>query len=1028
VEFRILGPIEVYRDGVPVGVRTGRTRSLLALLLARAPHPVTVDAAIELLWTDRPSSAKAQVHNMISGLRRATAEDGGQLVISRGASYRVELAGHTLDLAEFRRAAAAGRRALTRGEGELATMLLAEALGWWRGPALADAVEPLAGAVRHGLDAEWLAATELRLDAELAVGRYQAALDGVRALLAEHAYREDLYCRQMLALCGLGRRTEALAAYRQAYRRLVDDLGIEPGRELRDLHRQVLDGSAPLPRHPGPGAAAIAAVPVPAQLPPAVERLHGRDELLAGIRAALAGRGVVAPAVVVLTGPGGIGKSALAVHAAHLLAAEFAGGQLYADLRGSHEVPAGPHDVAGRFLRALGVPGEQVPADADERIGQLRSVLAGRRVLVVLDDARDEAQVRPLLPGAAGCAVVITSRRRLDALAGAVTRVVPTLSPDAARRLLADAARPAGPLPGDGTGAEIARLCGYLPLAIRIAGARLAARPDWTLAQLHRRLAGQRTRLDELAIGDLDVRASIALSYRSLPGAQRLMLRRLGLLDAGDVPSWVPAALAGDAPDAVLDGLVSCHLVQLAGADQAGQARFRLHDLVHEFARERAIEEDTPAARRDAVVRVLRGWLALTAEAGQRLELDRPPSAPARDGAHRAALPVARGRAYDWFEAERGNLLAAVHQAIALDDAGLASDLTVQTGGFLQVRNYLADREAIAEAAIACLERHGAPGQRLLRHLDALFTAYGQHDLIDRMEEIADRKMRLAVELGDQAAEAVALQQRASVAYRRGRLTEASQLDRLSLGRVIRLGLPARQLAEARHSLAVGLAELGDPAAAAPLFREALDSGELGGRARAILLADYAEALVECGRLAEAATALDEAAEIVARIGDEVGAGRVRVFLADLAVAERDWPAARSHLDAALVTLTTHDDTNGRIFALRRLTDIALGEGHAPRAAHLAQQAMRLARRVGAQVETVRALARLAIAADLHTDHAAAHRYRREYHRILTDLELPDTCLRLPRHLRPGAPSRRTGQPHRPATRSVTQAPSSGSR
>ncbi|HEY5836839.1 AfsR/SARP family transcriptional regulator, partial [Streptomyces sp.] len=592
----ILGPVELRYGGARLGPRPGRERSLLALLALNAGYLVTRDRIVDLLWEDPPDSARAQVYNLVSDLRRrmrgTVTADGeappDHVLASADSGYLLRPGAHTSDVRDFREAAALGRRAAAAGDHDSAAARFTTALGHWRGTALTGCPEPFADAARQVLEEERLRAAEALLDARLALGQHQQVLTEVGSWLAGHPHREDLYRRQMLAYAAQGRRADALAAYHRAYRRLRDDLGIVPGPQLHDLYQEILSAPTPAsdvarPRPPGPA---------PRQLPPQTERLHGRDTLTADILAALRERGPTVP-VVTLTGPGGAGKTALALHVAHTVAAEFPGGQLYADLRGSQDKPADPHGTLARFLRGLGLDGRDIPADPEELAAEFRSRVAGRRLLLLLDDARDETQLRPLLPGTPDCAVLVTSRKRLTAVGNGRGFGISTLDPAAAHQLLT---RLVG---ADRTGvesaatAEVARLCGYLPLALRIAGARLSSRPDWTVSGFRDRLKQHRERLDLLVTGDLDVRAGIALSYRSLPVEPRRALRRLGLLEARSVPGWVVGALAeaDTADDRLADLLVERHLLEAVGVDQAGQPRFRLHDLVHDFARERVLAE-----------------------------------------------------------------------------------------------------------------------------------------------------------------------------------------------------------------------------------------------------------------------------------------------------------------------------------------------------------------------------------------------------------------------------------------------------
>ncbi len=553
----------------------------------------------------------------------------------------------------FRELVAAGRRATSAGRPAEAADLLAGALALWRGPALADVADELAEPIRQVLHEERLGAAEARLDAQFALDRFDDVLREVDPLLAEHPYRERLHELRMSALAAAGRRAEALEGYRRLYRRLADELGVEPGPPLRRLEERILRGES----------VTAAGPPVPRQLPAATSVLTGRDKLVGEIGAELGRDDDAAGQVVVLVGPGGVGKTTLALAAAHRLAGSFPDGQLYADLRGTHDPPADPHTVLGRLLRTLGVDGPSLPDDHDERVAMYRSLLARRRMLVVLDDAAGEEQVRPLLPATAGSRALVTSRRQLGALVGAARWSVPVLSDDDAVALLAAVIGAERAAAEPAAAAEVAGLCGNLPLAVCVAAARLAVHPEWTLDDFRRRLAQQWGRLDELAVGDLNVRASIELSYQALEEPLRGLLRRLGLVLATNWPAWVAQELIGEPSttraERMLDRFVEVHLIEPAGRDAVGQARYRLHNLVRDFAAERAAAEEADAERAAAVSRMLSGWLALAAEADQRAEHHTSYSADLAEVAARVPAGPAREQPRAWLETERQSLSTA---------------------------------------------------------------------------------------------------------------------------------------------------------------------------------------------------------------------------------------------------------------------------------------------------------------------------------------------------------------------------------
>ncbi|WP_340559459.1 AfsR/SARP family transcriptional regulator [Streptomyces sp. GSL17-111] len=1073
MRFGILGPVEARCDGVRIDLRPGRERSLLALLVLNAGRLLTADHVVTLLWEEPPETARAQVYNLVSGLRRRLHHPapgrpaGTDVLVTADGGYRLEPARHHTDLAAFRSAAAQGRYAAESGARHRAAELLTQALGHWRGEALSGCAAPFAAAARQALEDERWSTVEALLDVHLGLGRYERVLADVGPWLEQQPYREDLYRRQMLALAAQGRRADALASYRRAYRRLGEDLGVEPGPALRDLHEQLLRGAAPtLPdrtegtvrtdgaararpsarrsgatadpaRLPGPRPAGATSAgkpsapgpavgepsagepprprPVPRQLPPPPARLYGRDALLRELRDALAppsdhptalpaARTPGAP-VVVLTGPGGVGKTALALHTAHRLSARFPDGQLYADLRGSHSSPADPPETAARFLRALGVDGQDVPADADERVADLRSRLAGRSVLLLLDDVRDETQLRPLLPADGGCAVLATSRNRLTgltALADARVLGVGTLTPADAAALLAGlvGAERAG---ADRTAtAEVARLCGHLPLALRIAGARLAARPDWTVAGFRDRLAQQHHRLDQLAAGDLDVRAGIALSYRSLSPGLRTALRRLALLESHSVPGWVVGTLAGRPSEPWLhDQLVERNLLETCGRDQAGQPRYQLHALVRDFARERTLAEDTGEERDAAVERVLRAWLALASEAAGRLGhggvLD--PVAPA-PGAPPDAADAARRHPERWFAAEQANLLNAALHACRLRLPELAGDLALQLSGYLVIRFYEAEREAVVRAAIASWGERPTADRRLSRlHFALCWTLY-QQDRYAELTVAAERGLRVARDLGDPEVVADAAWQLGRATALRGRLTEAAAYYRRTVQDAEHLGLSARAHVYALTGLANVLADLGEPAEAVRSYEQALARHPGADRTRVVMLLRCAEAHSDAGEGARALELLTAAAAIVRAIGDDVGAAHVERGRALVDLAHGRWHDARDRLTGVLSTLRTQRETSGEAGVLRSLGDAALGAGQWDDARHHLDDALALHTRMDLPVEIARTRARLAVALRLAGDPSPAHRHADACRAILLRHALGPACLRLPAHVR----------------------------
>lgn len=939
VRFRVLGSLEVQADGLctPQGPRK---QKILASLVLNPGRVVTVEQLVEAVWElDPPATAARQIRNTTTELRRDLVAQGAPagVIIASGPGFLLDLTGCWSDLSAFEQRLAAAQF-LT---GPDALVELCHALALWRGPAL-DGLrsEPLRSAAR-ALDERRLTALERRFGLEIDLNGGADVLEEVSALAEQHPFREALVAHLMRAHYLAGRQADALAAYHRLRTLLDEELGVEPGQPVRDLYERILRqdpalGAPPVPEHP-----------VPRQLPPAPRDLRGRSALAEQISDDLA------DGVVVLSGPGGVGKSALAAHVAHRLAARYPGGQLYADL--SHTTA---FEVLGRLLRALGVAPSEVPADPDERVTAYRTLLASRRVLVLLDNATSEQQVRPLLPGYPGSTLLITSRRSLAALRDAAHHVVPALDERDAVAMLLDAAGSE-----DTTSASsLASLCGRLPLALSVAAARLAARSDLTIARLRDRLLGQRALLDELTVGDLDVRGSIALSYHSLRPDAAAAFRRVALLDAHTMPAWVLAAFADqpwESGEPLLDQLLDHHLVEAAGADEAGQSRFRLHDLVHEFASERVVDEDSPEARRTSVERLVRGLTALASTADSLLGHGAG-SALALPGAPPPALKVAEASPYDWFESERELLVTAVRRAAELNLRDDACELAMRSRGFLTVRQHHSDGEAMARAVIDCLGDR--PDPRLLQHIRVLYTMYGQQDRNSELPALAEAATSVAQALGDPQAIAEARWQTAATATRTGKLREAVESYRDCLVQFTALGASEVHLALTRWGLGTVLADLGDTAAALEVLRPFTDGAPT--RLTAIGLLAYAEALVDNGSADEALAVLAQAREIIADMGDAPGIAHLDVAhaYADLTSSRLD--AAERRLGAAITVLRKHRDAQGLASALRRLGDVARAAGRPAAAAAHWHEALGIYRRISLPLEVARTLDRLGDAAE----------------------------------------------------------------
>ncbi|MGH3878231.1 MAG: BTAD domain-containing putative transcriptional regulator [Actinophytocola sp.] len=683
MRIRLLGPLEVYDGSRWTDVGVPKLRSLIATLLVRPRQVVPIEQLVHELWGEAPpKTATTQVHGYVLRLRRLLGDSDGRLLVTAAPGYRLLLGedpdAPDTDAQRFELLAAEGHGQHRSGRPDLAAELLGEALALWRGPAFADVPESAAIAAEATRFTEQrLTALDARIDADLECGRHTMLIGELQHLVEEHPLREQAWHRLMLALSRGGRQAEALQAFQRVRTILVDELGVEPGTALRELHQQVLAGEVETaPREAGPPAVVV---PQVSQLPADVPDFTGRRAPLDALGELLADRSPeTPPPVAVISGGPGIGKSTLALHAARRASPDFPDGQLYLDLAGTSPDPRDPAVLLAEVLHALGVTGAAVPDGLHARAAHYRSLLTDRRMLLVLDDAGHADQARWLQPPNGNCAVIITSRAVLTDLPGARHVELDVLD-DAEAHDLFTRIVGAGRTEGEPEhAAAILRACGHLPLAIRIAAGKLLGRPAWSLRVLRERLEDESRRLSELRLGDLGVRASFDLSMRLLPDDAITALRLFGILGPQTVPGWVVGPLLDRAgTDDVLDTLVDANLARLTTTDATGQPRYRLHDLLRAYAAEGA-ETIPHAERRAAVARLLATWLDLATRAADAMppSLFRPP--PGSAARLRARDAIERRVVADpvrWFGTERAALLGAVRLAADWELAELAWEL-----------------------------------------------------------------------------------------------------------------------------------------------------------------------------------------------------------------------------------------------------------------------------------------------------------------------------------------------------------------
>ncbi|MEO3926078.1 BTAD domain-containing putative transcriptional regulator [Micromonosporaceae bacterium B7E4] len=1019
---RCLGVMEVWGGDSWRAVRGTRLRSLLAALVLHSGADVSPDQLVAEVWAagSAPTSARSLVRGYVMSLRRAFGPDGAAVVVGGRTGYRFALPRDAVDSYRFERLCADGRAALRAGELWQARQILAEALGLWTGPALPDTPRsPSLSAYAARLEELRLVALEARIEADLHLCRHREILGELRQLVAEHPGRERVVAQWMRALYADGRRAEALNAYLHARQRLVGEFGIDPGPELRRVHQSILadgPGDPEPPDHPASAGATddaqrrvagsfctrLVADPDrtgtwpeeprrPWQTPADIADFVGREQELADCQRWLGAPGETVLRVVAICGRAGVGKSTLAVHLAHRLRPAYPDGQLYADLRGDSE-PARPADVLGTFLRGLGVPGMSVPDDTDERAAIFRSHLADRRLLVILENAADERQLRPLLPGGSGCAVLVTSRSRLSALAGAHLLNLDVFPVESALALL-ERSLGAQRFRAELTAAtDLTDLCGHLPLAVRILAARVAASPHTPLSWFVEQLTDERRRLDELRVGDLDVRASIGSGLRAMADPEHRVLRRLALFDAPDVPAWVAAAAADLPPaaaEAALRALVARRLLDDAGVDRCGQLRYRFHSLVRLFAWERAEQE--PAAERAAAVdRVLAGWLTLARHADRH--------APARTLAVVEApaptwpvpepvLRAAERNPFGWFEAEQPALLATVLQAAATGRAGTAWRLAAAAHSYYELRNLYDDGQRTHETALAACQAAGDElGTAVLRrNLADLFSSKPGSDVEVKLGH-ATAARELFRRLGNRHGEADAWYLCATVHRTRGEQQAALRClatgYRLARQAGYRLGMLHvwQQLSILRRQQG----RLGEALSDARIA-QALAAELHSPRDRSVVLGLIGAIHRDRHEAGPAEAALTEAIAIAERIADRLQLAFLYGHLGGL-YADQGHPAARSTLDHGLALSRAGHSLFGQALALHALGRLDLAAPDPDRAVARLSEAAELYRRAEHRYAEARVLGTLAQALAVAGDPARARDARHHAVRLLRRL------------------------------------------
>ncbi|MET8555892.1 tetratricopeptide repeat protein [Streptomyces sp. NPDC004959] len=990
MEFQILGPVglRLHDHWLPLG--SDKERVLLAALAFEAGRPVALSELMERLWDgEPPTRARENTHTYVSRIRRQLRAAGtgpdAPTIVSRAHTYTLRTAPDRVDRERFQHLVDAASK--SRDDARV-VQLLGQAEKMWTGEALAGLPGVWAATARRTLAEARLSASTSRIAAGLRLGRFTEHIAELRALVERRPEDEVLLAQLMLAYYGSGRYTDALRVHQRARQTLMSEYGSVPGAELDAIHRGVLarvpvrelvlGGGAggaerrvrgvadASPQAPGPAVPAHSDAVAPSyrNLPQRPVLIGRRSELRA-LRSVIAredgGDGAVVT-VEAVSGMAGVGKTALAVTAAHLLAERYPDGQLYIDLRGHSptQEPLTARAALATLLRLLGAPAASIPAELEGRTALWRTMLAERRVVIVLDDAAGSEQVVPLLPSGSSSLTILASRRHLTGIPQALSVAVDVLPEEdavalfrsfAGRRRTSD----------DAQTARIVSLCGYLPLAIELVAHRFRARTSWTLEILAERLAVSPGRLGEIhsAGQEQEMARAFALSYRTLTAAQRVAFRRLGQHPGPDFTAEAAAALMGmpwDAADRLLEDLLACHLLR-----EPTPGRYRYHDLLREYAYGLSASEDSERDRREALSRLTRFYLT-TADLADRMAMPRrvrlaPRAlllpAPAPSLPHPAAARA-------WLAAERGNLLALESHLRAQGDSEAAARLTSALAGFLQSECYWQDAKRILQHAVAHWDRTGGDEPALCRALIDLCAADASIGEYTEAATAGERALELARTLGDEPAEAEALRVLGTLNWHLGENRTALMLLQKSFA-ITSLSGDVWEKARSKNNIAVAMLHLGERSRALGYFhnalagfREAADQTATGQT-----LNNIGELQMQAGDITSARHAFEESLAFL-----EIEGSRF-----DRATARRNLAEALTELGEAERALPMFTETLGEFRSLGDRKSqaealIGIGEaswrlGRTEESGHYLLEALRIAQDIGTAHQEIQALRRL---------------------------------------------------------------------
>lgn len=978
----MLEGIAAWRGEAELDLGPRRQRAVLAVLLLRAGRVVPTGDILSAVWGEKlPADGPNVISKYIGRLRRLL---GDEVLNRADAGYVARVDDDAVDVAVLERELASARALRRNGDTAGAAARLHAAHRLTHGTPLAGMTGTFFELERERLAELVFTVTEERIDADLELGRQVELVAELTGLVAAHPLRERLSSQLMLALYRTGRQAEALAVHRTLRERLADELGVDPGPEVTSAYETILRAE---PEN------TLVRIPqaLPHQLPAGIGDFTGRAEELSWLTAEFRASGA-ATRVVAITGRGGVGKTSLAVQLSHQIRDAFPDGQLYVELTATDAVS----DLYARLLRALGVGGGAIPEPA-ERAAMYRTLTADKRLLLVLDNATAEDQVRPLVPASTAATVVVTSRNRLTGLPAARRLELNTMPADEARLLL-DSIVGAERLAREPAEAdELVRLCGRLPLALRIAGARLAANPHWTVRRFVGRLADERRRLDELRHNDLEVRASLNLSYRVLSPRARDLLTRISLLEVPAIAAWTAAVLLDcdlDSAEDVLDQLLAARMIEV------GDGRYRCHDLVRLFSREQAEQTLTAAERDDVLDRALGAWLHLAEQADLMLPHGYFQCPPGSAHRHALAPDVVRALLADplaWFQDERTTLTALVRQAIGAGRVAAAWELAASALAFYEVRAHFADwLDTHTRALAAVRAADDLMGTAvILRGLGELHTCQ------DRIAESIDcfsAARNIFVRLGHRHGIAVCDNGLGHMYRVSSQYEPAAAAFRAAAASSAADGFP-RTESYARHCLGVVLLEQRDFEEAEQEFQAALALAASSGFRRGEAQSERGLGLLHLtlGDLATAERHLQRALAISIELAEPSGEANAMQLLVDLRIRQAELAGLRPMLRRCLEIYTELGEPFGQALVLCTAGELLLAEGRPAEALTRLTESVEVWSGLGLPLWHGRVLNVLGRAyAELGHDEDAKTAWRQAFE-LFTEIGAPEAAL-VPRH------------------------------